>query len=200
MENESPSLSCNHSIRNPYLIKNVNNFTTNVNIGAACEDLEPGIHARPAPTASVLYEDFCEVVRGVRVPVVILFEFRKVDGHRLAPRLCITINRRVDTERLNKSDPPLSSETMAEINSTICFNNISCIRLHDDAKRQRYTFEFIGESQAQSCYAPDWAGWRFEIFALKRDVYTEELGMNFKHTPRTEKSESTIEFTYDSIV
>jgi hypothetical protein len=182
------------------MIKNVNNLTNNINTGTACEDLEPGIHARPAPTTRVLYEDFCEVARGVRVPVVISFEFRKVDGQRLAPRLCITINRRVDTEHLSKSHPPLSSETMAEINSTIHYNNISCIRLHDDAEGQRYTFEFIGESQAQSYYAPDWAGWRWEIFALKRNLYTEELGMNFKHTPRTEKSEATIEFTYDSIV
>ena len=168
-------------------------------------------HAQPAPTATVEYSATYRV-GDVEVPVIISFQFTRAHSQRLAPhllwlrtstqispRLRITVSRRLDTTRLKDLNQPLSPETEAQITFAKHWNNIACIRLHEDGYGMvRYTFEFIGASQAQSYHAPEWACWDARVFARNQQVFTHELGMTFKQRPRTETSDMLLEFTFDS--
>ena len=121
---------------------------------AGWEDLEPELHekilreAQPAPTATVEYSATCRV-GDVTVPVIVSFQFTRAHSQRLAPqllwlrtstqispRLRITVSRRLDTTRLKDLEDlnqPLSPETEAQITFTKHWNNIACIRLHEDS-------------------------------------------------------------------
>jgi hypothetical protein len=189
-------------------------------------DLEPELHeqilrlAQPAPTATVAFEDFCPVregpLRGVNVPVEIKFEFTKAHSQRLgpasqllwlrayhrttriAPRLRITVSRRVDSARARAAGlelPP--EEVLKKINAAVHYNNIAKIRLHEVAF-DRYSFQFFGASQLQSYHAPDWALWSFRVFALSKDKFTEDLGMAFSQAPRTATCGPLLEYAYDT--
>jgi len=184
---------------------------------ASWRDLEPELHeqilrhAQPAPTATVEYSA-TQRVGDVEVPVIISFQFTRAHSQRLArhllslrtstqisPRLRITVSRRLDTTHLKDLNQPLPPETEAQIEFTKHWNNIACIRLHEDSYGiVRYTFEFIGASQAQSYHAPEWAWWDSKVFARNQQVFTDELGMTFKQTPRTATSGVLLEFTFDT--
>ena len=167
--------------------------------------------AQPAPTATVEYSA-THRVGDVEVPVIISFQFTRAHSQRLAPRLLwmrtstqisprlrITVSRRLDTTRLEDLNQPLLPETEAQIAFTKHWHNIACIRLHEDGHGiVRYTFEFIGASQAQSYRAPEWAWWDSRVFARNQQVFTDELGMTFKQTPRTATSGVLLEFTFDT--
>ena len=180
-------------------------------------DLEPELHeqilrhAQPAHTATVEYSA-THRVGDVEVPVIISFQFTRAHSQRLArhllwlrtctqisPRLRITVSRRLDTTHLKDLNQPLPPETEAQIKFTKHWNNITCIRLHEDGYGTvRYTFEFIGASQAQSYHAPEWAWWDSRVFARNQQVFTDELRMTFKQTPRTATSDVLLEFTFDT--
>ena len=195
--------------RNPYV--------TALPAAPSWRDLEPELHeqilchARPAPTATVEISATYRV-GDVEVPVIISFQFTRAHSQRLAPhllwlrtptkisqRLRIAVSRRLDTTRLTDLNEALPPETEAQIKFTKYWNNIACIRLHEHGDgRVRYTFEFIGASQAQSYHAPEWAWWDTRVFAQNQQVFTHELGMTFTQRPRTATSDMLLEFTFDT--